>query len=300
MRWLSEETEAGGRAFPPGSLWVKQPAGNESALRGTIEELGLHGVPLAESPPGPTLHLAQPRVALYQPWTASIDEGWTRWLLEQYEFAFTPIHNADVQVGGLHNLWDVILLPGDRGDDSLVRGSEGESTPPEFRGGIGKKGSEALREFVSQGGTLIAMGDSTEFAVRSFALPVRDVLEGVGRAQFSCPGSLLKILVDRHHPAAYGMPNEATAVFENNSAFEPTPGFSYTNLRVIARYPGDDVLESGWMRGEQYLRDRIAAAEITYRKGRVILIGFRPQFRAQPHDTFKLLFNSILYSAAQP
>jgi Zinc carboxypeptidase len=298
--WLTDETDLGGQVFPPGSLWVKQPAGPDSELRGTIEELGLRAVALDESPPGRTLRLVPPRVALYEPWTASIDEGWTRWLLEQYEFAFTPIHDADVQSGRLRELWDVIILPGDRGDERLVRGNDWESTPPEFRGGLGDKGTEALRDFVSGGGTLIAMGDSTGFAVRAFALPVKNVLEGVSRARFSCPGSLLKILVDRHHPVAYGMPGEATAVFENNSAFEPTPGFSYTNLRVIARYPGADVLESGWMRGEELLRDRIAAAEITYRKGRVVLIGFRPQFRAQPHNTFKLLFNAILYGGAQP
>jgi trehalose utilization protein len=128
---------------------------------------------------------------------------------------------------------------------------------------------------------------------------VKDVLEGVSRSQFSCPGSLLRILVDPNHPVAYGMPGDATALFEDNSAFEPAPGFSYTNLKVIARYPGDEVLQSGWMRGEEYLRNRIAAAEVTYRKGRVLLFGFRPQFRAQPHNTFKLLFNAIHYSAAE-
>jgi hypothetical protein len=299
VRWLAEENELGGRMFPPGSLWVRLPAGGEDGFREGIEELGLRGIALDESPRGRTMRLAKPRAALYQPWTASIDEGWTRWLLEQYEFAFTTVHDADLQAGRLHELWDVILLPGDRGDERLVKGNDWESTPPEFRGGIGDKGREALSDFVSGGGTLIAMGDSTEFAVRTFALPVKDALDGVSRARFSCPGSLLKILVDRHHPVAFGMPNEATAVFENNDAFEPAPGFSYTNLRVIARYPGTDVLQSGWMRGEEYLRDRIAAAEVTYRKGRVVLIGFRPQFRAQSHNTFKLLLNAIHYAAAE-
>jgi hypothetical protein len=300
IAWLTEETEAGGRTFPPGSLWVKQPAGSGDEIRRNVEELGLSGVALDEPPRGRALRLAKPRVALYRPWTASIDEGWTRWLLEQYEFAFTPVHDADVHAGKLRELWDVIILPGDRADDRLVKGNDWESTPPEFRGGIGEKGREALRDFVSDGGTLIAMGDSTEFAVRTFALPLRNALDGLDRARFFCPGSLLKILVDRHHAVAYGMPSEATAVFENNSAFENAPGFSYTNLKVIARYPGRDVLQSGWMRGEEHLRDRIAAAEVTYRKGRVILFGFRPQFRAQPHNTFKLLFNAIHYSAAVP
>jgi hypothetical protein len=297
--WLAEETEIGGQLFPPGSLWVKQPAGAEASLRSTVEELGLRAIPLSESPRGRTMRLAKPRVALYQPWTASMDEGWTRWLLEQYEFPFTPVHDADLQAGKLHDLWDVIILPGDRGDERLVQGNDWESTPPDFRGGLGDKGREALREFVSGGGTLITMGDSTEFALRTFALPVKNALEGLGRERFSCPGSLLRVLVDRHHPVAYGMASEATAVFENNSAFESAPGFSYTNLKVIARYPGSDLLQSGWMRGEEHLHDRIAAAEASYRKGRVVLIGFRPQFRAQPHNTFKLLFNAIHYASAE-
>jgi hypothetical protein len=297
--WSTEEFEAAGRTFPPGSLWVKAP-GDQAALRAMVEELGLRGIALDRPIEGRTLRLKKPRVALYRPWTASMDEGWTRWVLEQNEFAFTSIEDADIRAGRLRDLWDVIILPGDRGDERLGGGNNWESTPREFRGGIGDQGRESLREFVTQGGTLIAMGDSTEFAVRTFALPVKDVIEGVSRLQFSCPGSLLRILVDTHHPVAYGMPSDATAVFEDNSAFEPAPGFSYTDLKVIARYPGDDVLQSGWMRGEQYLRNRIAAAEVTYRKGRVLLIGFRPQFRAQPHNTFKLLFNAIHYSAVEP
>ena len=297
--WLTEETEVAGRSFPPGSLWVRQPAGTDGELRNTIEELGLRGIGLNQSPQGRTMRLAKPRVALYQPWTASMDEGWTRWLLEQYEFVFTPVHDADIQAGRLRELWDVIILPGDRGDERLVKGNDWESTPAEFRGGIGDKGREALRDFVSRGGTLIAMGDSTEFAIRTLSLPVKNALDGLERARFYCPGALLRVLIDRHHPVAYGMPNEATAMFENNGAFEPAPGFSYTNLKIIARYPGTDLLQSGWMRGEEHLHDRIAAAEVTYREGRVVLLGFRPQFRAQPHNTFKLLFNAIYYAAAE-
>jgi hypothetical protein len=296
--WLTEEIAVDRQILPPGSIWIRQPEGDIGKLRETVDELGLRAFGLDQPPPGRTLRLSKPRVALYQPWTASMDEGWTRWLLEQYEFTFAPVQNPDIRAGDLRKHWDVILLPGDRGDERLVTGNDWESTPPEFRGGLGAKGRDALREFVAQGGTLIAMGDSTEFALRTFALPVRDALEGLTRSKFSCPGSLLRILVDRQHPIGYGMPAEATVVFENNTAFEAAPGFSYTNLRVIARFPGSDLLQSGWMRGEEYLRDRIGAAEITYHKGRVVLIGFRPQFRAQSHNTFKLLFNAIHYAGA--
>ena len=222
-----------------------------------------------------------------------MDEGWTRWLLEQYETAFTPVYNKDLQEQGLRKKWDVVLLPGDRNDTSLMQGATRKSTPPEFRGGLGEEGRTALREFVAEGGTLVVWGDAVGFAMRTFELPLRNALAAVPRSEFSCPGSYLRVQVDSGHPVAFGMPAEATVVFEDDAAFEPLPGFSYTDLKVIARYPADGILQSGWIRGERHLAHRIAAAEVAYKKGRVILFGFRPQFRAQPDNTFKLLFNAI-------
>jgi hypothetical protein len=258
-----------------------------------IGELGLQAVTLRSSPDAPTGRLREPRVALYQPWTASMDEGWTRWLLEQYEFRFTPAHNADLRDAKLRDNWDVVLLPGDINDKSIVSGREWKSVPEEYRDGIGEAGRNALRKFVAAGGTLITMGDSVDFALRSFELPLKNVLEGLSPKDFSCPGSFLRILVDERHPVAYGMPHEATVVFVDNAALDLAPGFSYTDLRVIARYPGANPLQSGWIRGPQHLHHRIAAAEVAYKKGRVVLLAFRPQFRAQPDNTFKLLFNAI-------
>jgi hypothetical protein len=144
------------------------------------------------------------------------------------------------------------------------------------------------------------MGDSTDFALRTFALPLKNALDGVGSAEFSCPGSFLRILVDNRNPLAYGMPSEASAVFKDDSVFEAVPEFSYTSLRVVARYPGTNLLQSGWIRGDKHLHNRIAAAEVGYEKGRIVLIGFRPQHRAQSNNTFKLLFNSIYLSVAGP
>jgi hypothetical protein len=228
-----------------------------------------------------------------------MDEGWTRWLLRKYEFRATPLHDADLRAGSLRDHWDAIILPGDRGNKSIIEGHTSTAVPAEYRGGIGDKGRQALRAFVSDGGTLITMGDSTEFALLSFELPLQDALKDLKRPEFSCPGSLLRILVDNRHPIAYGMATEGTASFSDDAAFAAVPGFSYTDLKVIARYPADNPLQSGWLRGPEHLQNRIAAAEVLYKKGRVVLIGFRPQFRAQPDNTFKLLFNAIHYSAAR-
>jgi hypothetical protein len=211
----------------------------------------------------------------------------------------TLVHDADIREGALHDKWDVLILPGDRSEKSIVSGHESKSVPEEYRGGIGEKGRAVIRKFVADGGTLVAMGSSTDFALRSFELPVKNVLEGVKAAEFSCPGSFLRVHVDNRNPIAYGMPDEATAVFKGNGVFEPVPEFSYTSLKVVARYPGTNPLQSGWIRGAEHLYNRIAAAEVGYKKGRVVLIGFRPQHRAQSHNTFKLLFNSIHLSGAR-
>ena len=294
VSWLSSSINVDGKKHPPGDLWIENF--EQSRLAEMVIELGLEAQGLKQAPTGARLQLRQPRVALYRPHTASMDEGWTRYLLEDYEFAFTSIADADTRAGNLNSLWDAIILPGDRDNKSIASGREAP-TPAEFTGGLGDEGRRALREFVSAGGTLIAMGDSTEYTLKAFELPVSNTLADIKPDEFSAPGTFLRARVDRAHPIAYGSPEEVTAVFKNNAAFEPAPGFSYTNLRVIARYPNSDLLQSGWMRGEKYLHNRIAAAEVKYHEGRIVLIGFRPQFRAQSLGTLRLLFNAIHYSA---
>lgn len=300
VSWLSEPTVVEGRTYPPGTLLVQRA--NIDQVDKLVRELGLEGEALTSFTgrlTTPRLRLRPPRVGLYQPWTASMDEGWTRWLLEQYEFPITSLHNADIKAGKLRDRFDVILFPGDRDKKEILEGNKRKFTPPDYKGGIGDEGLEALREFVRQGGTLVLLDASAELALESWAVPVKNVLKGVKRDDFACPGSLLKILVDTRHPVAYGMPEEATAMFVGSPAFDLAPGFSYTDVKVIARYPATDPLQSGWLRGPEYLENRIAAAEVRYEKGRIILLGFRAQFRAQPHNTFKLLFNSLHYAAAE-
>ena len=298
LSWLTEEVEVGDTSYPAGTLLV------EGVDAGKVEtvarELGLKGVELSKRLNAGRLRLRAPRVGLYQPWTASMDEGWTRWLLEQYEFEYTTLHNEDVRKGGLRQRLDAIVLPADRGKRQVMQGNRSKSTPEEYKGGIGEEGLQALQDFVRAGGTLILMHQGTEVALESWPLPVKNVLKGVSRTEFSCPGSLLEIQLDIRHPVAYGMPEKATALFSNSPAFDLAPSFGYTDLKVIARYPANSPLQSGWIRGDSHIHNRIAAAEVGFEKGRIILLGFRPQFRAQPHNTFKLLFNALHYSAAQP
>ncbi|MFQ5695247.1 MAG: hypothetical protein ACE5HB_04590, partial [Terriglobia bacterium] len=297
--WVQGSTR--GWRYPPGSVYVRNI--DREALRSLVAELGLEGEELTRADEAAfrdkRTRLRPPRVGLYQPWTASMDEGWNRWLLEQYEFDYTTLHNKDIQAGGLGDKFDVIIFPGDRNKKQVLEGNKFKWTAEEYKGGIGEDGLKALQAFVRGGGTLVLLDRAAELALESWPVPVKNALKGVKRSAFACPGSLLKILVDTNHPVAYGMQEEATAVFSNSPAFDLAPGFSYTDVKVIARYPSTNPLQSGWIRGPEHLHNRIAAAEVAYDKGRIILLGFRAQFRAQPHNTFKLLFNALHYAAAE-
>jgi hypothetical protein len=252
---------------------------------------------LAAVPAAGTVPVAAPRVGLYRPWSANADEGWTRWLLEQYEFPFTTIRDADLRAGRLADRFDVIVLPSMRGN-SLVDGNRAGALPPEYTGGAGTEGVANLRAFVESGGTLIPLGGSARLAIDRFNLPVRDVLQGLKPDAFFCPGSILRTAVDTTQPLAWGMPPESIAFFQQGSAFELTPPFAAGEPKPVVRYAGQQVLMSGWIQGESQLANRVAAADVPLGRGRVVLFGFGVQNRAEPHATFKLLFNGLLLPRA--
>jgi hypothetical protein len=172
-----------------------------------------------------------------------------------------------------------------------------EAYPPEYVGGLGELGIAALREFVEEGGTLVALDAACEAVIKGFWLPVRNVLEGVGEKEFYCPGSLLRIVFDARHPLSYGLRREESAVFINSPAFELTSDGEGT---VVARYPQSNPNLSGWILGEKHLAGKAALLEVTLGEGRVVLVGFRPQFRAQARGTYKVLFNAIYRGSLRP
>lgn len=277
-----------------GSIFTRGGAG----LKVWSRALGIDVKAVSARPSGPMRKLAPARIALYRPWLPNMDEGWTRWLLEQYEFPYTPVRDADIKAGNLHERFDAILFA-DQSKASLLKGVTTEWTRPEYRGALGAEGVAALKQFVRAGGTLVTLGTASLLPIEEFPLPLKNALKDLRPAQFSCPGSILRIFVDNTSPVAYGMPEESAAVFYNNVAFDLTAPLGDTAVRAIAKYPAAGVLKSGWIAGEEYLHDRIAAAECLYGTGRVILLGFGAQNRAQPHATFKLLFNALQYAGVR-
>jgi hypothetical protein len=243
-----------------------------------------------------TLHA--PRIALYSPWTGgNIDEGWTRWVLEQYEFTATEIHNADVRDRGLRQRFDVVILP-DQSPREIIDGFNATAIRPEYRGGIGQAGIDSLQKFVADGGTLVTLGAAADLAIDRWPIGVRDVKRGLRREQHYGPGTILKIQVDTSQPLGYGMASDTYGFYNNSPFFVPLEGPGPQRTAVVARFPIHDVVASGWLKGEEFMAGRAAVISVDMNPGRIVLFGLRPQHRAQTHATFPLLFNALYVAAA--
>jgi hypothetical protein len=250
--------------------------------------LGL-AIGYGEASPVPNPIKRPVRVALYRGWTGSMDEGWTRWLFDTYNVPYKSLRDNEVRGGNLRARFDVIVLPSQRASD-IIEGNKTGTYPSEFTGGITKDGVENLRRFVEEGGTLICFDAATELAIKQFDLPLRNVLEGVKRTDFYCPGSIVRLDVSANDPIFGGFRAHADAYFINSVAFESSDS---KRVRVAARYAEKDLLQSGWLIGGERISGKIALATVKMGKGNVVLFGFRPQHRGQTWGTFRFIFNAI-------
>jgi hypothetical protein len=234
--------------------------------------------------------LKRPRIGLYKGFMPNIDEGWTRWILEQFEFAFRSVGNREIIEGALRKDFDVLVFA-DQSTFAIQNGYRAGAVPEEFAGGVGEKGAEALKRFVSEGGTLIFLNHACEYATEQLGVSVKNAVRGVSSRDFYSPGSLLNVKLDAKSPLSYGLPTEITIWSEGSPAWEVPEGSA---VRSVARYPATQILASGWLLGEKYLAGKSALVDYPMGAGRVILFGMRPQYRAQSYLTFKLLFNALV------
>jgi hypothetical protein len=243
------------------------------------------------SAPAHTLPLKKARIGLYRPWTASIDEGWTRWILENYGFEPISLYNADIRSANLRSRYDVIVLP-DLSSRQLMQGIGVGIVPGQYTGGIGQDGLNNLREFTRDGGTLVALNKTAANLIPLMSLPVENILEGARSDKFFCSGALLRVETEHSElPANYGLGDEPIVMFQGGPAFQSMPGF---HGAVLARYPKEtNPLESGLLLHPEAIEGKAAAMEVAFGRGRILLFGFKPQFRAQSHATYKYLFNQL-------
>jgi Zinc carboxypeptidase len=260
-----------------------------------VQSLALVAERRAGTPRGLTDTIVrQPRIGLYQPWTGSMDEGWTRWLLEQYGFPFTAIHPEDFKQP-LQDKIDVLVMP----DDARVpvaggaASGRGGTQRPEFAYQLSADDLATFDEFVRGGGTLVCLSNAGTFAIQQLKLPVRNVISSLRSDEFFLRGSIVEIAVDGSHPVMAGMPGKAAVFVDGSPVFEALEGFRGA---VLARYQdAGSPLLSGYLIGEKYLNGKSAALDVVLGQGHVVLIGFRPEWRGQPFGAFKVLFNSVLY-----
>jgi hypothetical protein len=216
-----------------------------------------------------------------------MDEGWTRFVFDNFQIPFQSISNADFRNGNLN--FDTIILPADS-ERTILNGLSAELYDDEFAGGIGEAGVENLKNFVKSGGKLICFDDSCELVINRFNLNMRNALKELRRNEFYNPGSIVRLEVDKKFPLARGLREETAAYFITSSAFEIEPE---AEIFSIAKYSEENALLSGWMLGEKYLNSKTALAETTYGKGKIILFAFRPQHRGQTFGTFQFIFNAL-------
>jgi Zinc carboxypeptidase len=303
----------GDREYPAGTFVIRSKQLRNLASLGV--DFSATSLPLADAKA-----LRSPRVGIYKSYVPSIDEGWTRWLMEQYEFPYTSIFDHDIRHGNLNSRFDVIVIP-DEMESAIVRGnpkrsSDGEDEehplsrtdltarslvpepyePDEYTGGIGEAGVESLRQFVSAGGTLITLNRASEFAIDRLNLGARNILQGVSPQNFYGPGSILNITVNINHPLGYGMDKQGIAWFEQSPAFAPAfTQSSAAGATAVATYPNGNPLMSGWLLGDALIQNQAALMDAPLGKGHAVLFGFRPQYRGQSYATYKLFFNALFY-----
>ena len=305
VAWAAEGFRDRGTEFPAGTLVVQKSDPADAAMEGIASELGLNVAGLSEAPGVELLPLEPVRVGLYKSYVASMDEGWTRWLLESYEYDLTSLSDDDVRTGDLSRL-DVIVLP-HQSPEAILQGHAPGTMPEEFTGGIGLDGSLALSRFVEEGGTLVTLDGASDFAIAQFGLPLRNATAGLADLRFFIPGSLIRATVNTSHPLAFGMRDEVATQFVRSRAFETVSlprtregGEETTleppaaNVEAIAHYAEEEILMSGWALGaEDAIGGKIAMARVPLGAGEVVLFGFRPQFRGQARGTYKLFLNAL-------
>ncbi|MEK6477349.1 M14 metallopeptidase family protein [Catalinimonas sp. 4WD22] len=299
--WLSEASND----MEAGTIIIEKQSNTEVQLNTLAEELGLDFMAVNSEPSASLYSLQKPKIGLYKSWDANMDEGWTRWLLDQYEFDYDTLHDEEMRNADLSQ-YHAIIIP-DQSPGEILHGHAPNTMPEEYTGGMGLAGTLALQNYVEKGGTLITFDEASDFAIQQFGLPVKNVTSGLDSKSFFIPGSLIKAVVKSGHPLTYGMQDTVAASFSRSRAFEivrqsregeggkediekaPEP-----LVETLVSYAKDDLLMSGWALGEKKaIGGKGAALRVQHGEGNVVLFGFRPQFRGQPRGTYKLIFNAI-------
>ena len=312
--WLQAPATIDGKSYPTGTIYIPAKGATTSRILKIAHETGVNFVGIGARPRGDALKLRKVKVALWDSYGGSMPSGWIRWLFEQqFRFStFEVVYPPTLDAGNLRAKYDVIILPQGaipaRGGNNRVVNTD--QIPDEYKDRMGsitpEKTLPELRKFVEEGGTVLAIGSSTEFG-RYLDLPFTNALsemeadgseKALGLEKFYIPGSILRVKVDNTTPVAYGIPEDLDVIYSNNPVFRILPGAKLQGLNPVAWFPNIEPLRSGWAWGQHYLKGGTLIAEASVGKGKVFLFGNEVTYRAQPHASFKFLFNGIYCGSA--
>ncbi len=312
VRRSKEAVKVAGFEAAAGSFIVRNTPEVRKVLPDILKRWPVQPAVLSDASAVPGAAVRAPRIGLYQSWRGNMDEGWTRYVFDNLGVPYTTLHNdafkpakdkKDKKVD-LRANYDVIVFA-DQSADIIKTGKPSPTSerarffranyPPEYEGGIGTEGVEALKAFVEAGGIVVTLNGACELGMKDLSAPARDALERVERTRFFCPTSILRIEVENRTPIGYGMPEKAAAVFSDSPALNTWIPTAEWDRQVVASYPDSDVLLSGWLLGEDLIARKAAVVDTQYKKGRIILIGIPCQNRAETHGTYKFLLNALLY-----
>ena len=314
--WLRSPMTANGKTYPVGSFYIASKSGTPAMLQTLAKEKGLTFDGTSAKPSANAQKLQPKRIALWDQYGGSMPSGHNRWLFEQFEFPYTVVYPQTLDQGNLSSKFDVIVFQGGAIPELNPRANQGRggfrgreidpnTIPAELRATLGRvtadKTIPQLKKFLEDGGTIITIGSSTNLAYH-LGLPVMDKLvektangeeRELPREKFYVPGSVMQVEVDNTLPVAQGLPKEVDVFFDESPVFTLGADAAAKGVKPIAWYDSPHTLRSGWAWGQQYLDKGVAAAEAQVGKGKLYLFGPEITFRAQPHGTFKLLFNGI-------
>ena len=295
------------------AFFVAAGPGIPAIVQNAAADLGVDFTGVAAPPADPAVTLRPVRIGLWDRYGGSVESGWTRWLLERYEFPFEVVYPQTLDAGNLNARYDVLILPTD-----AIPSRDGvppvvpPNLPAEFAARTGSvtvaRTIPQLKTFVERGGRLLAIGSSTSVA-QQLGLPVASALvtraadgstQAIPRSRFYVPGSILRVAVDATSPLAFGLGRDADVFFDDSPAFALDAPAMVAGVTRVAWYDSDTPLRSGWAWGQSILKGSAAIVDAPLGKGRVILYGPEITFRAQAHGTFKFLFNGIYYGSGAP
>ena len=308
VSWLTAPFQGNGKTYPAGTIFIPRTTASLALVRQLATELGVsfEGVRRA---PASTMRMQTVRIGLWDRYGGSMPSGWTRWLLERFEFPFEVVYPTALDAGKLADRFDVLIFPdgaipatgsGGGGGEGFGTLPDAASIPAEYRNRLGRVTVETtvpqLRAFLNAGGTIITIGSSTSLAGH-LGLPVANHLVEDGKPlsteKFYVPGSVLQVRVDTSRPVAYGFADKVDVLFDESPVWRLAPDATADQVRPVAWYETDHPLRSGWAWGQERLKGGLAAAEARVGRGTLYLFGPEILFRGQPHGTFKFLFNGI-------